>query len=155
MNTTMLALLLVAQAPDEPASQPASQPARLQPGGTAADIIGNATWIIEVDEKVLRVQESWTLTNESGKLVEKEHLVFPMPEGTRRVVLDEAVRGFKAADDASAIAATEAFGSGSKQISGSHMIDFSGSGAVVRRVMPTRVVNARLIVENIEGLEVS
>jgi hypothetical protein len=150
-----LLLLLLAQDPHtQPASQPASRPAQLMPGGTGADVTGNLTWIFEVDEKVLHVQESWTLSNESGKLVEKDHLRFPLPEGTRRVNLDEDVRGFKAAENSSEIFATEALGSGTKMITGAHMIDFSGDSVVVRRKIPVRLTGARLIVENIDGLEV-
>jgi hypothetical protein len=151
----VLLLMLLAQAPDQPASQPASRPAALQPGGTAADVSGTVTWIFEVDEKVLHVQESWSLTNDSGRLVEKDQLRFPLPEDTRRVNLDEAVRGFKAAEDGTEIFATEAMGSGTKTISGAHMIDFSGDTAVVRRRIPVRMASARLIVENIDTLEVS
>ena len=151
-----LLLLLLAQDPHaEQPAQPASQPAQLQPGGTGADVAGTVTWIYEVDEKVLHVQESWSLTNESGRLVEKDHLRFPLPPDTRRVNLDEAVRGFKAADDSSEIYATEAMGSGTKTISGAHMIDFSGDSVVVRRKLPVRVTGARLIVENISGLEIN
>lgn len=153
MNATLLALALIAQ---QPASQPASQPGQaLAPGGTAADVSGTVTWIYEVDEKTLRVQESWSFTNQSGRLVGKEHLRFPMPEGTRRVNLDEDVRGFKAAENGSEIFATEAMGRGTKTLSGAHMVDFSGSTAIVRRRLPVKVEGARLIVENIEGLEVT
>src|SRR5688572_20667098 len=142
-------LLLLAQTGEQPASQPASQPAQLQPGGTGADVSGTVTWIFEVDEKVLHVQESWSLSNESGRLVEKDHLRFPLPADTRRVNLDENVRGFKAAEDGSEIFATEAMGRGTKEISGAHMIDFSGDTVVVRRKLPVRLTGARVIVENI------
>jgi hypothetical protein len=148
-------LLLLAQTGEQPASQPASQPAQLQPGGTAADVAADVTFILEIDEKVLRVQESWNLTNQSGKLVEKDHLRFPLPADTRRVNLDEDVRGFKAADDSSEIYATEAMGRGTKTFSGAHMIDFSGDSVLVRRRIPVGVSTARIIVENVEGLEIT
>jgi hypothetical protein len=151
MSALALLLLVVAQ---EPPAQPSSQPAAaLQPGGTGADIIGNVTWIFEVDEKVLQIQESWAFTNESGRSVAKEHLVWEMPLSTRRLQLDEQSPGFQAAEDGSRLFATEDFGAGNKRMTAQHLQEFKGGTAVVRRTFPVRVANARLILENVSGLD--
>jgi hypothetical protein len=139
----------------QPASQPASQPAALAPGGTGRDVMGSATWIYEIDEASLRVQESWSLTNQSGKLVTREHLRFPVPPGARRLEMPEDARGFRPSDDGTAVTATEDMGSGTKTFTAGHIIDFSGSTSVIRRTMPVRLGGARLIVQNIDGIEVT
>ncbi len=162
MNALALALILFAQAEppadrpaDQPASQPAEAPAQIQLGGTGADVAGTLTWIYEIDEEVLHVQESWQLENTSGRLVEKDQLHFPLPARTRRVNLDKDVTGFAAAEDASEIYATEALGQGTKTVSGAYMVDFDGDSAVIRRTLPVRTTSARLIVENVDGLEIT
>lgn len=144
-----LLLMLMAQA-----SQPASQPS-LSPGGTAADLSGSVTWIYQVDEQVLRVQESWSINNQSGKLVGKDEVVFRMPPNTRRLNVDEDAQGFAGNEESTLISATEAIGSGTKQFGDAHMIDFDGSTTTVRRHIPIKTIGARLIIENISGLEVT
>lgn len=144
-----LFLMLVAQA-----SQPASQPS-MQTGGTAADLTGSVTWIYQVDEQVLRVQESWSVNNQSGKLVDKDEVVFRMPANTRRLNVDEDAQGFAGNEESTLITATEAIGAGTKQFGDAHMIDFDGSTVTVRRQIPIKTMGARLIIENIKGLEVT
>ena len=150
-----MSLFLLLTVLAQPASQPASQPKTLAPGGKAEDLVGNVTWIYQVDEQVFRVQETWNLTNTSGKMVKKEELVFAMPDRTRRVNIDEDVKGFKAKEDGSAVFAVQNIGSGASEFATAHMIDFDGDHAVIRRPLPVQTVGARLIIEAIDGLEVT
>jgi len=150
MSAAALALLLLAQ----PASQPASQP-NLPGGGRAADVTGTVTVILEVDEHRLKTQESWSLSNASGKSVAPSELVFELPDGSRRLALDEDVPGFVAAEDGSRFFADRPLGAGVTTVAGAYMWDFDGDTAVASRRVPVNVNGMRLIIEDIDGLNLT
>ena len=148
--TPLLALALLAQ----PASQPASQP-NLQPGGTGADVTGQMTLILEVDEHRLKAQESWSLVNRSGKSVPPTELVFEMPRGTKRLSVDEDVKGFVGAEDGSRIFADQPLGAGQASVAAAYFWPFDGDTAKTSRRIPVNVNGMRVIVENIDGLSLT
>lgn len=154
MISTLTLLTPLALAVAQPASRPASQP-NLQPGGTGADVTGQVTMILEVDEHRLKVQESWSLFNQSGKSIAAEHLVFRMPDGAFRLTVDEDVPGFTAEDDGSRFYATQALGAGQTPVAAAYFWPFDGDTAQTSRKIPVNVSGMRVIIENISGLQVT
>ena len=137
-----------------PASVPASQPS-LSSDGHGSDVQGDATVIYEIDEFQLKTQESWTLANSSGKLIDSSELVFDVPNGTRLFRLDEDVQGFKAQDDGSRFFATEPLKGGTTVVSGAYLTGFNGDSVTVRRSTPVNLRTLRLIIQNVSGLKFS
>ena len=156
MNAAFLVALALAGQPSVPASQPSSRPgAGLQPGGTGKDVAGQVTFILELDEGRVKVQESWNFQNDSGRLVGKEHLRFELPAGSRRVSVDENVRGFAATDDGKALYATDAMASGSKTLAAAYFVDTPDAKATWSRMIPVEVAQGRLIIEAVPGLNIA
>lgn len=159
MTAGLAALLLLIPA-QQPQAQPqgaASQPAAAaQPGvpGTAADVYAELTLIYEMSEKALRVQESWTLRNMSGKQVPAQALTIPM-SGIRKLRLDETATGFTAAEDNSKITASKAMGQEDRTVAGTYELPTSGSTLVIRRKLPFNMARARVIFEEVPGLNLS
>ncbi len=141
-----------ARAP-EPASRPASQPKTVAGGGTAADLTGEVTFIFELDEGAFRVQESWTLRNESGRKVDR--LSFPMPKGTKLLRVDEGGPGFEANEASTDYATTGPLGPGQHSVSAAYVVAFSGTKTTVRRTIPVTMTSSRLIIEEVPGLSLS
>ena len=148
-----LLLLLPAQQPQGAASQPA---AAAQPGvpGTAADVYGELTLIYEMSEKALRAQESWTLRNMSGKQVPASALTITL-QGVRKLRLDETATGFTAAEDNSQITAAKPMGQEDRTVAGTYEVPTSGSTLVIRRKLPFNMARARVIFEEVPGLNLS
>lgn len=144
----LVALLFISQA----ASQP-SQPA-LPTGGSAASVTGQVTIIVELEEHRLKTQESWTLSNPSGKSVAADQLSFPMPEDATRLSIDEDIPGFKAAEDATRIYADRPLSGGQSTFAGAYFWPMDGDTARWARKIPVNVNGMRLIIENVDGLTV-
>lgn len=156
MSAFGLMLLLVAQGapPAQPSSQPSSQPAALLPGGTAADLNARATIIFELDETMIRAQESWSLQNPSGKRIEPNTLVFPIPGPVRRLAVDEErTQGFTVGPTGAELMATAALGAGQKELNFTYAIESQGSVLHVRRPTPVHIEAGRLILEQVDGLK--
>lgn len=147
------ALALPAAALAQPASQPASRPAA--PGGKASDIQAELTVIYEIGEQALNTQESWRLSNGGGKLVSADDAAIDLPPTATRLRLDADVRGFLAAEDSKSIRPNGPIGPGDHGVSGAYQITFSGDEATLRRRVPFSLRGARIIMENVPGLEVT
>ncbi len=145
----LVALLFIAQA----ASQPAGRP-NLPAGGSASDVTGQVTIIVELEEHRLKTQESWTLNNASGKSVAAGQLSFPMPEGATRLSIDEDVPGFEAAKDGSRVFANQPLTGGQSTFAGAYFWPMDGDTARAVRKIPVNINGMRLIIENVDGLNV-
>lgn len=145
----LVALLALAQ----PASQPASQP-NLPSGGTAQDVTASVTMILEPDENHIKVSESWSFANTSGKLVDAQVLSVPLPAGSRRLNVEDSP-AFAGAEDASRFYATQALGTSPLSAALAYLWATDGGDAEQRRVIPVNLSVGRVIIEDIEGVEVS
>ncbi|MEQ8274522.1 MAG: hypothetical protein RMA76_45500 [Deltaproteobacteria bacterium] len=155
MSLSLVLLAVMAQPASQPAA-PSSQPARkaLKTGGTGADVKADAIIMVDVEESSLNWQESWTLTNESGKAIGANHLRIPV--GVARLLrVDEDVPGFAAEADSSAVYATSGMGEGAKSVAFAYLTDTSGTGLTVRRRIPVNVTKGTLIFPLIDGLSVA
>ena len=139
--------------PRGPASAPSSQPALLERGGTGADVTADVTLIYELDEGRFQVQESWTLNNNSRKLVDS--LSWTMPKGTFRLTVDETARSFAANEVGTAFGTTGALGPGQHGVGARYFLSFQGASAAIQRRIPVNMTTARVIVEDIAGMSIS
>ncbi len=137
-----------------PPAAPASAPAALAPGGTGQDVRAQATFIFELAEQGLKVQESWAFENTSGRQIGAEHLTFRLPEQARRLSVDGNSLPFVAAEDGSSIRATEPLGEGKRSLTAGYFVDLDGTQATLRRGVPVSLMNARVIIESAPGLSV-
>jgi hypothetical protein len=151
-------LALIGQAqPDAPQSPPAGAPPRAavpNPPGTAQDVGADFTVVVELGERQLNVQESWTLQAPSDKTVPASQIHIPMPKGAKGLRLDERSQGFHAEETSAAIDATEPL-TASRALTGGFLYDFSGNSASISFPIPFAVHQARIVVQDIPGLEIS
>ena len=165
MKTALLLALSVGQAPPATpsidgapgagaASAPASRPA-LSPGGTGRDVQADLTVIYEIDEHHLKTQESWSLSNTSGKRIEPDSLVFALPENARRLRLDENVEGFTAPEAGQRFFATAPLLDGNHGIGAAYLTDLVGDSVTVPRSTPVNLRTVRVIIQNVSGLQFS
>ena len=136
-----------------PPSAPSSRPASIQPGGTGADVTADVTIIFELDERRFKVQESWTLNNNSQKMIDS--LTFNMPTGTTRLTLDENIKAFASNPPGTAFGTTGPLGLGSHAIGAAYFLGIEGGARTIQRQMPVNLTTARVIIEDISGLSVS
>ena len=139
--------------PSAPASAPSSRPANLASGGTGADMTADVTMIFELDENRFKVQESWTLQNNSQKMIDS--VSFAMPDGTFRLTLDEDVKSFAANEPGTAFGSTGPLGPGQHTIGAAYFLSTRGASTTVRRKIPVNLTSMRLIIEDVPGLSVS
>lgn len=153
MSAWGLLLLLTAQGapPAEPSSQPSSQPAAILPGGTGADVSARVTIIYELDETSMRAQESWSLSNSSGKSVDPNSLVFTLPGQVRRLELDERTSGFQVT--ANQVRATQPLNPGGKELGLTYAFDAPGDTLHLQRPTPVNIDAGRLIMEQVSGIK--
>lgn len=149
MSASLLLLALMAQ----PSSQPSSQPA-LKSGGTGRDVNADAIIMVDIEESSINMQESWTLTNNSGKAINPEHLRIPV--GAARLLrVDEDIPGFEADKDSSGVTATQGMGAGSRSVSFAYLKDTSGTSVKIRRRIPVNITKGTIIFPLIRGLSLS
>ena len=137
-----------------PTSAPASRPA-LARGGTGQDVQGDLTLIFEIDEHHLKTQESWTLSNSSGKQIEPRQLVFVLPEQTRRLRLDDNIKGFTAPEAGRRFLATQPLQAGNHGIGAAYLTKLNGDSVTIQRRIPVNLRTTRVIIENVSGLKFS
>lgn len=154
MSASLTAVLLCAAGAAGAASQPASQPS-LPGGGKGADATGQFTQILEVADGHLKVQESWSIVNASGKRIDRAEVELVLPGQTRRLSVDEDSKGFEGAETSDRVIATRDLGAGAHSLAFAYFLDLDGDTAVLDRTLPVNINGMRLILEDIDGVEVA
>ncbi|MBI4817356.1 MAG: hypothetical protein HY791_13920 [Deltaproteobacteria bacterium] len=146
-----IALILLAQAggPSSGPSDP-SEPAT----GSISDLSTELTMVFDIDEGWLNTQESWTVHNPSGAAV-GDRLVLELPSSSRRLKLEESVKGFVARENATAIESNGPIGTGEHQIHATYQLATSGSSVVIKRRLATQTNAARVIIEDLPDLSIT
>ena len=156
MNVLLVATLLATQpaAPSDPPGQPASRPApkSAKPGGTGADINAETTLIFELEERRLKVEENWTLKNDSDRLV--NHVNFRIPDGGFRLTLPTETRAFAANEPGTAFGSTGPLGPGQHNAVARYFFPYSGAAAVLAWTLPVNMTACRMIIEDTPGISI-
>ncbi|MBX2813358.1 MAG: hypothetical protein KTR25_16200 [Myxococcales bacterium] len=131
----------------QPSSAPAGAPA------SKSELRSQATFILELDENHMKVQENWQIQNPTSGFVPAKDLVFSLGDGARRLTVDEDVVGFEANEAGTVISAKRALGPGSHGFAGAYLAPVHDGRLRFSRRFPVPIQAGRVIVEDIAGLD--
>jgi len=109
------------------------------------------TVIYELSENALRAKESWRFRNEGGALIAADKFKLNLPENARRIVLDEDSKPFEIKDQSIYHAAPLPVGELNLGIA--YELPLDGDTALTLRNFPFSLGGARIISENLPGIE--
>lgn len=149
--------LLVQSAPSRAQTTPphgaASRPATTGPIGKVGPEVlrAQATFILEIDEKKLRAQESWQIQNPSNGAVPASALVFGLGNGTSKVALDENTPGFELREGDDSVRASQDLGPGMAGFGAAYFIEKTGGSVTLNRTFPV-MTQGRIILPSLDGV---
>lgn len=129
-------------------SQPATG-ATTQPEALYSQLI----LILELDENHMKVQENWQIQNPTSGSVPSGELVFQLGQ-TKRLTLDENAKGFEASPDGREVRSDGPLSPGQHSFAATYLTPLESGTLSFNRTFPTRLHSGRIIVEDIEGLDV-
>ncbi|MCK6549488.1 hypothetical protein L6R52_26855 [Myxococcota bacterium] len=134
-------------------AQPSSQPVVQGEPGTARDVAAAVTIIFEVNERVLSVQEDWTIGNPANRAIPLDQLEIPTPRKSKFLRVEPTTKGYTARETSVGLQATEPL-TGQRTVQAGYILDLSGGSIDVNRPIPFSMQTVRIVIQDSPGLEV-